>query len=307
MAGIDELTELIDKARAAQRRIPLFERSRKEAQARLDASLSALAEEERDVARLRGISFARFVAVLRGEHEQALDRESAEVAAQQLRVEAAKHQLAAVNAQLRDTVTCASGLRTLEHQEAARADAIAATLSPDDDRAGPLRELEARRVAVTSRIREADEAIRAAAAARAGLQIVAGDLASAGSWSTYDTYFGGGLLATVVKHSRLDDAADHAAAAREALRRLATELADVDVPGDIPLPQITSGTRAIDGWFDNFFTDRSVHSRIRTGQEDIERVLAAVAVITSTVESVRRRARAELVGLEDDRRALLAG
>ena len=74
---------------------------------------------------------------------------------------------------------------------------------------------------------EIAEAQQAAAEATDALKQVRSRLGSASAWSAYDTFFGGGAIASAVKHSRLDDAADAAARADQCLAVLRTELADV--------------------------------------------------------------------------------
>jgi hypothetical protein len=60
--------------------------------------------------------------------------------------------------------------------------------------------------------REIDEALRAATDAVQALWVATERLGSAGYWSTYETWLGGGVIGSMVKHDR--DALD---ARREAL------------------------------------------------------------------------------------------
>lgn len=57
---------------------------------------------------------------------------------------------------------------------------------------------------------------------------------SARSWGTYDTWFGGGLFSSMIKHGRIDEAEGYLHAVDAALERLRRELADVQMEGAPP-------------------------------------------------------------------------
>ncbi|MET0577991.1 MAG: hypothetical protein ABW122_04990, partial [Ilumatobacteraceae bacterium] len=97
------------------------------------------------------------------------------------------------------------------------------------------------------------------------------------SWSTYDTWLGGGLLASSVKHDRIDSASDRIAQAQMALVDFARELTDVasapTVKADLG---ISPTSRTLDVWFDNIVTDLSVGSRITRSLHEVEAALESV-------------------------------
>src|SRR5262249_41950619 len=139
-----------------------------------------------------------------------------------------------------------------------------------DPRGGDLLRLAQERGRLAGELRETTEALQAAQAALDALAQVTDRLGSAENWSTYDTWFGGGAIASSVKHSRLDEAANAAAAADRRLAVLRTELAVVGDPG-LTAPQLAigGGTRFADVWFDNIFTDLAVGERIRQAQQNV--------------------------------------
>lgn len=83
--------------------------------------------------------------------------------------------------------------------------------------------------------REVDEALPAGSAARTALRSAADLLSSARSWSAYDTFAGGGLISSVIKHDRLDQAGATMRQADAQLARFTRELADVDRNGVGPV------------------------------------------------------------------------
>jgi len=93
---------------------------------------------------------------------------------------------------------------------------------------------------------------QAACTAWHALPQVRDKLGSAPGWSTYDTYFGGGPISSLIKHSRLDEAAHAAVCAGRCLAVLQTELADV--PGvalTVPQLAVNGLARFVNVWFDN--------------------------------------------------------
>ena len=77
-------------------------------------------------------------------------------------------------------------------------------------------------------IREAQDACEAALTSLGEAQRA---VDSAQSWGTYDTWFGGGLFSSLMKHDRIDDAEGYMRAVDAALDRLRRELADVRMEG----------------------------------------------------------------------------
>ncbi len=96
---------------------------------------------------------------------------------------------------------------------------------------------------LTADLMETGEAIAAADAATAALWQVDDVLRSASGWSTYDTWFGGGVIASSVKHNRMDEAAQAAAVADQRLAVLHVELADITGPALGTATQLTLSGR----------------------------------------------------------------
>jgi len=92
-----------------------------------------------------------------------------------------------------------------------------------------------------------NKALDDAESAQLALKVVQNTLGSARSWNTYDAFFGGGLLADVEEHSRLDQAAREAANADQRMSVLRTELTDLDhTAATSPLISIGNATRFVD-------------------------------------------------------------
>jgi hypothetical protein len=134
------------------------------------------------------------------------------------------------------------------------------------DDAGQLRE-----------IREAQDACEAALTSLGEAQR---KVDSARSWGTYDTWFGGGLFSSLVKHNRIDEAEGYMRSVDDALNRLRRELADVHMDGAaIGGVGVTDLTRTLDVWFDNFFSDMAVQSRLNDADHRLDAIGEALVAV----------------------------
>jgi hypothetical protein len=277
----------------------------------LNAELASLHErysaEQADIERLEGISLSRVVASLAGSRDERLARERAEAQAARYRVAEMRAQLDA----LRDEHDAArqrlDRLATASDRYSAALDAKERYVSQSGDpRSSELLMLAQERGRLSGELKETEEALEAAGAALNALSLVQDRLGSAAGWSTYDTWFGGGAIASSVKHSRLDEAAQAAAEADRCLAVLRTELADVGDPGLTgPQLQIGGGTRFADVWFDNIFTDLAVADRIRQAQQNVARSLDAVQQLRSRLHARQENVRNRLGGIEAQRQRIL--
>jgi hypothetical protein len=223
---------------------------------------------------------------------------------------AAESRLAAVNGELSAAEQRLATLETAPRAYAAVLDEKENYLTGSGDaRSRALLALADERGRLTAELNETDEAVRAADAATAALSDVQEVLRSASGWSTYDTWFGGGMLASSMKHDRMDQAAQAAAVADQRLAMLRHELADVPGPGPGTAPQLalSSGTRFADVWLDNIFTDLAVGDRIRQAQQQVSDSARAVEMLRSRLTARAGQALARLAAIETERRGLLTG
>ncbi|GAA2628767.1 hypothetical protein [Paractinoplanes durhamensis] len=264
--------------------------------------------EQADVDRLEQMSLTRLLATLRGNREEAIDRERAEAEAARYRVAQAKDRLEVLGAQL------AAVERRLV--ETSTAPATYAMLLAEKERqlladgSGPgrrLAELAERRGRLTAELKELTEAETAARAAAQAVAEAAGHLQSADDWSTADTFLGGGAFSSIAKHNRLDDAATRAAEADRRLVVLQAELRDVDpaLPSLAGPLELGGFTRFADIWLDNIFTDLSVRGQIKDGIGRLDQAANRVARIRAALATRINETRAELTLLDQERTALL--
>ena len=133
-------------------------------------------------------------------------------------------------------------------------------------------------------LREIDEAIRAGERALDSLREAKEQLNSARNWGIYDM-IGGGLISSMIKHSKIDRANEWMDQANRDLRSFAKELRDVDSE-DL---QIDTGSLVsmLDIFCDNFFSDIMVQKKINDSRARIDSLSDR---IEDALQALKRRA-----------------
>ncbi len=258
------------------------------------------AEHEReltDVEELNGLGPRALLAALRGTRHPELQRERSEEARARTRAVTALERLHEVEgraeevdrrlARLGDTALALEDAATAYAEELrGSTHPVAAELD------GLLTEL----AAVRERIAAVERAREAGARAAGALEAARADLSRASGWSAYDTFAGGGMIASAIKHQHADSASRSIANAQHALVEFAGALGSLgDVAGLRADLGIGRGLRTVDVWLDNLVTDLVVRSRIKDGVAAVDRAATAVreGLDRTALEHGRLTARAE--------------
>lgn len=135
--------------------------------------------------------------------------------------------------------------------------------------------------------RELKEAIDAGERALSSLYLAQERLDSARSWGIFDM-LGGGLFASMIKHSKIDDATSYMEDAKYNLQRFQKELQDVTVPADLRI-EIGSFLSFADFFFDGFVADYLVQSKIADARGQVEEAIRMVEGILLDLKSQYER------------------
>ena len=247
-----------------------------EATGALVQARSVLGEERHDVEKLESFSPTRIWAGLRGSRDADLAREQAEEQAAAYAVALAESRLAQARSEHDAAAAMLAGLGDVaarrERALAAKEQLLTASGAADG---AELISIAGELGTLRSQQHEVREALAAAATAAARLADAGVMLGKARDWSTYDTFFDGGMLGDMMKYDRMDQASALMREADVAMRHLSTELADVGMAG-VGGIEVTGLVQAFDVWFDNIFSDWSVRNRIA---EAAERTGAAAAAV----------------------------
>ncbi|MFX0212395.1 MAG: hypothetical protein ACFFDT_40855 [Candidatus Hodarchaeota archaeon] len=96
-------------------------------------------------------------------------------------------------------------------------------------------------------------------------------LGSAASYSTWDTFFGGGLFVDSIKHSRMADARNYVHQAQNAIQLAKRELPDL--PFGVGGAHVEEISFFWDGFMDNIFSDFSSRGKIQRSRESVRQAL----------------------------------
>jgi hypothetical protein len=272
-----------------------------QARGEADAWRDRVSDDRRDVERLQGLTATRVMASLLGSRDDKLAREQAELDAGALRLQEAESRLAAVHREIDHVDGRLAALAGVDDEYAALLDEKERYLHGVGDARAPhllalaeewgRRQIEGREVA---------EALQAVVDADVALHDVERALGSAQNWSTWDL-LGGGMISSMVKQSRMDDAAAAARRADEHLLTLRHELADLGADRAAPVLEMTELTRFLDVWFDNVFTDFSVAGRIDRAMGNVGACRARVAQLHRNLDIARATVESRLAGIAQAR------
>ncbi|MDL2206503.1 hypothetical protein LJC33_06275 [Eubacteriales bacterium OttesenSCG-928-N13] len=107
--------------------------------------------------------------------------------------------------------------------------------------------------------------------ARIELERALSSLDRARSWSIFDM-LGGGFISGIIKHNRMDEAAEHVESAREYIECLQYAYQQTQLAADLHL-DIGDFARFADIFFDGLFADVYMHSKINEYKGKIESAL----------------------------------
>ncbi|HEX7568710.1 MAG TPA: hypothetical protein VF355_09105 [Anaerolineaceae bacterium] len=280
------LIDILEKLRARDRlqnKLAEVERLLSQEVTRLEGLDVQFVREERDVQRLEGLSLGSIFYTVLGDKEQRLDRERQEFLAAKLQRDQCQFAISSLELDLADLKYKLSALGNLDSAYQAlleRKEKI--LLSSGNDLTRQLLDLSGQQANLLADRKELWEAVSAGQAVLTTLDGVINSLNSAERWGNWDM-LGGGMLADLAKHSKIDEARDQVHQAQELLRRFQGELADIQSAESF-LIDISSFDTFVDFFLDGLIVDWIVQSKI---QNSLERT-----------NQVRQRVKAVLQGLE---------
>ncbi|MGC9336083.1 MAG: hypothetical protein ACP5JJ_18215 [Anaerolineae bacterium] len=276
--------EALRRQQKVMRMLDSAEESLDQHRTKLHMLAERLAREVGDVERLEGKGLVALFHTILGDRESQLERERQEYLAAKLQYDAAdvavttlEEEVAGLRQQLAEMGDPEGRYESLLAQKEQ------AILETGDERAQRLLALSEGWAGARSDIRELQEALQAGQQVLEGLREVRSRLRSAESWGVWDL-IGGGLIATSVKHARMDEARRLIHQVQQELERFGRELADVDVTGVAGLEPDAFVTFA-DYVFDGLIIDWLMQARI---QRSLEAVRETQDRVSGVVEGLRR-------------------
>ena len=159
----------------------------------------------------------------------------------------------------------------------------------------------------TQLIREIQEAIEAGRAANVALQQASQALADAKDLSTWDTFLGGGFIVTAMKHDKLEKSNSYVHNAQIAIQRFQNELLDVqNMKTETLNIDIDGFVKFADFFFDDIFSEWSVHSKIKDAQMQLTRVIDDIDNTLAELEQKLAYGEHQYEKVKEDKRNLLS-
>ena len=168
-----------------------------------------------------------------------------------------------------------------------------------------LAEFDREEVELHAEIIEIEEAIAAGSIAQTELVALQKELRNAKNMSNFDTWGGGGFLISMQKRDHIRASTETRAVAH-AMQRFDRELNDTHVDNVELKLESALENETFDIWFDNIFTDFSVHGKIKEAIDQASdvamRVHESMQVLNTAIELINER----LEALAAERMDLLA-
>ncbi|MDD1504708.1 hypothetical protein PVA17_18350 [Lysinibacillus sp. CNPSo 3705] len=254
----------------------LIERQIERAQQEIYKHSKALNQIRLKLDKLEGFSFMNMIRTWAGQQDELLAEKIDEAAILELKINEAKKMELDLTDDLRHINSKLTQINEQELHEVlkqlnAQKKGYLQIHAPEQ--AKRLEQLAHEEMLTKQLILEIGEAEEAGEAALTKLGQAAESLHSASGYSAWDTFFGGGLIATHLKHDALDESENYLHNAQIALQRFQNELLDVQDMSTKSLAVETDGfVKFADYFFDDIFSAWSVHSKISTAREQVSRV-----------------------------------
>jgi len=275
-----ELTSRRTERNRVKRRLEGAEAGLKEARKARDRFHKQLTKEQQDVAKLGRFSFANKISEWTGKWNEKMEKEIAEAAEAELKYNEAEKNLIDLEAEVM-RLQAAMKNPDFAYVDEDWADFLKEKetwIRRNDTIANnTLQKIADERVTLRSILREIDEARGAGTKASRALNAALDKLGTAEGLSIWDTFLGGGLIVSAIKYSEVNSSDDYVHRAQRALRHFETELMDVQ---NVATESFAVNKKDIftftDIFFDNIFSDWTVHSRITDAKAKLNDVLREV-------------------------------
>ena len=303
----NEIYKLTERLRAKEKLISQKEMLLNELERKRnikDNLYNELMKEKQDVEKLEGLSFSAIFLSMVGKKEDRLDKEREEFLAVELRyeeslelIEEIQKKIKEINNQLKNFTDVKDRYNTLIKEKER-------LLLKDDSLEGRrLRESLDSINELKLDIKEVDEAIYSGERATSSLEDMKGHLDSAIGWGTWDI-LGGGFISNMAKHSAIDNANEVAHKVQHLLKSFEKELADVNEFTDIKV-NISGFATFADFFFDGFFVDLFIQSKIEDSLKSVDGALSRINSILIDLKKNRNTLNNELREKEEQVRTIL--
>ena len=303
MTYFDERLKELHKQNLEKKRLEAMKEEltkQKEEVAKKAAELNAIKKKEQlDVDKLEGKTIKALFFTLAGTKEEKLSQERQEAYVAAMKHDAAQRDLQGIMYDLR---VCAEKLEKLvgsekeyEHLLEEKKNSIK---REESRRAEEVIVLERQLEKLSYEIIELEEALDVGYCAFDIVDKIVKELEEARKFADWDTFMDSFFI-DIQKQEHIHNAQDLIQDLRHELRHFKTELADVNIDGDIQI-EIDDFSKFADWFFDNIFTDWDIKAKIENSQDQAEKTRSQVTATINLLKDMRDERMKHRIELEED-------
>lgn len=279
-----ELQWQVHRKAALERKQAALNEQRRKLREELDAATQRWQEEQKDVDKLDGISLAGIFSAISGKKEERLEKERQEAQEALLQKEAADSAFQKLEEEIRRNHGELLRLEDCEIQYQKALEERAAELEAMGQDTGLL-QLQKEIGELEAEDKELQEALDAGRDVRSQVEKAIEALDSAEGWGVVDM-MGGGMMTTMMKRDRMNQAKDAMIQIEYLLRKFRAELSDIAGADTVGADQFGTEWSMMDYVMDGFFIDYLVQQEIT---ESLSNMRALAKETEQVCESIRQR------------------
>ncbi|MDV2683727.1 hypothetical protein RYX56_04970 [Alkalihalophilus lindianensis] len=271
---------------------------------KVDQLKKQLKKEREDVERLEGISLSNLIYTITGRKLEKLDKEQQELAAAQLKYDEAIHTIKDLGSEIDEIKKYLTALgNPREEYKRLMKEKVRFLYANNKDVTKKINKLANDEANKRMVLNELEEAIVAGRNAQTALQQAISSLDYAKGWSTWDL-FGGGMISTAIKHSKIDEAKKEIHDAQRKLRLFEEEMKDVQKFASYSI-DISGMLTFADYFFDGFIVDWMVHGKINDSLNQTEKMKKEVEQAIVSLRTFQERIQMEKSEIKQQRMRLI--
>ncbi|MDF2547864.1 MAG: hypothetical protein K0R93_2762 [Anaerosolibacter sp.] len=261
--------------------------------------------ERKDVEVLEGITLASLFATILGTKEEKLDKERQELLSAKLKYDEATKGVTQLEKEIYALEQQVEAFRNPELEYERLIEHKTDYLKGNKDYDMRTFMWEAEKSQAEHTIKELQEAGLAGTELLDSLQKAKNELESASGWGTWDM-LGGGLIATMAKHSKIDEAKATMGNAQILAKRFERELSDVgeNMAFDI---EIGAFATFADYFFDGLIADWIVQDRIHESRSRVEQLASKVTLLLSKISRGIEDMQKKIEGIDEEMKKFIEG
>jgi hypothetical protein len=254
----------------------------------LHTFLSMMKKEKKDVEDLEKSSLSSLLSKVTGKYEEKLMKEQEEYLEAKLLYEDKKNELQLLEEKEKRLT---EELPRIDHEITV----LKKSLLQDYPEGNQFsKEIEGKKEHLYRLQKELEEALDAVHNVMGYTEDARKEFSSAKGWSTYDTFFGGGLIADLAKYNKLDNANKFVSRISAATKDMKKELKDVEMTLEHNLEIISGSEQFFDIAFDNIFSDWSIRGKIEKNLEAMNRYYEELTKIESQIKTALKETNKKL-------------